>query len=92
MGNNIEWAYMTMACFLKEEYAMPGVENAFAEGSLCLEEYSKILSAYANLCRRLGLDEDADTDVETIINSFLSIQEELCYRMYRYGALYGLDT
>ena len=91
MDNKIDWAYMTMACFLKEEYAMPGVENAFAEGSFCLEEYSKILGAYSSLCHRLGLDEDSDADVETIINSFLHIQEELCFRMYRYGALYGLD-
>ena len=92
MSNNSEWAYMTMACHMKEEYGMPGVEDAFAEGSFCLKEYGKILDAYSNLCLRLGVEDQNDADVETIIHSFFLIQEELCHRMYRYGAIYGLEV
>ena len=31
--NKAEWAYESMACFVKEWYRMPGVEDAFAEGA-----------------------------------------------------------
>lgn len=88
--DNMKWAYETMVCHLKKEYQMPGVEDAFGEGMFCLEEYGKILDAYSNLCRRLGVENQNDYDIETIISSFFLIQEELCYRMYRYGALYGM--
>ena len=62
-----------------------GVENVFAPGQECAEEYSRILDAYARLCRRLGREDD-DEDVEVIINSLLRITKVLCFEMYRYGA------
>lgn len=86
----MKWAYATMACHLNEEYQMPGVEYAFEKDSFCLTEYGKILDAYSSLCNRLGTEDQDDPDVETIIHSSLLIQEELCYRMYRYGALFGM--
>ena len=85
----MEWAYETMACGLMEAYRMPGVENAFSGDDYCLERYGDVLEAYGSLCQRLGTGED-DTDVERIINAFLDIQRELCYRMYRYGARFGM--
>lgn len=84
-----EWAYQSMACGLMEDYRMPGVENAFAEGSYCLQRYGDMRDAYDRLCDRLGV-VDEDQDVEDIINAFMDIQEELCRRMYRYGAQFGM--
>ncbi len=67
---------------------VPGVENAFADGSVCDRCYSEMLQAYARLRDRLGV-QDEDTDVETIINSLRTITDELCYRMFAYGAQLG---
>lgn len=67
---------------------VPGVENAFAEGSLCHQLYQDMLDAYARVCERLGC-ADEDQDVETIINSLLTIQKELCRRMYFYGCKFS---
>ena len=86
----MKWAYATMTYHLKYEFRMPGVENAFEQNSFCLKEYGKILDAYSNICRRLGAEDQDDEDVETIIHSFFLIQQELCYRMYRYGATFGM--
>ena len=85
----MECAYETMACGVLEAYQMPGVEDAFAPGSYCMDLYTKALDAYARLCNRLGV-KDEDNDVEIIFYSFLQIQKELCYRMYRYGAQFGM--
>lgn len=85
----MERAYETMACDVLEAYQMPGVEDAFAPGSYCMDLYAKALDAYARLCNRLGV-KDEDNDVEIIFYSFLQIQKELCYRMYRYGAQFGM--
>lgn len=81
--------YESMACDVIEAYRMPGVEDAFAPGSLCMGLYEDMQDAYERLRQRLGV-EDEDADVEIIIHSFLQIQKELCCRMYRYGACFGL--
>lgn len=67
---------------------LPGVENAFADGTVCDRCYSEMLQAYARLRDRLGV-QDEDADVETIINSLRTITDELCYRMFAYGAQLG---
>lgn len=86
--NKMEWAYETMTGYVMEGYRMPGVEDAFAEGSFCMNRYCEAMEAYENLRKRLGvIDEDAD--VERMICAFEDIQEELCYRMYRCGAEFG---
>ena len=79
-----KWAYETMACHVVEEYRMPGVADAFAEGSYCLSRYYDAMDAYRRLLDRLGT-VDEDPDVELIFAAFLDIQMELCLRMYRYG-------
>ena len=86
--NKMEWAYETMACHVVKDYRMPGVENAFAEGSYCLARYNDAMDAYERLRNRMGV-VDEDNDVEIIISAFEDIQQELCYRMYRYGAMFG---
>lgn len=65
--------------------SIPGVENAFADGSVCDRCYKDMLDAYARLLDRLGL-ENEDKDVEIIINSLRTITDELCYRMFYLGA------
>lgn len=87
-NNKMEWAYETMACHVVKEYRMPGVEDAFEDGCYCMERYKDAMDAYERLRERLGVT-DEDMDVECIINAFEDIQQELCYRMYRYGAMFG---
>lgn len=82
------WAYQSMACFVKEEYRMPGVEDAFTLGSYCEERYREIWEAYGRIRERLGV-EDEDEDMEQVIRAFEDVQQELCLRMYRYGAAFG---
>ena len=77
-----------MACFTKEWYRMPNVENAFAEGEYCAIRYHEAMDAYARLRERLG-GVDEDEDVEIMISAFEDIQRELCLRMYHYGAQFG---
>ncbi len=67
---------------------VPGVENAFADGSVCDKCYSEMLDAYARIRDRLGAQEE-DADVEIIINSLRRITDEMCYRMFYYGAQLG---
>lgn len=85
----MERVYETMTDEVSEEYMIPGVEYAFAEGSYCMDLYDNAYNAYRRLCIRLKAG-DEDPDLEIIFNSFLGMQMDLCYRMYRYGAKFGL--
>ena len=82
-----ENVYQTLTGNMIDEYVVPGVENAFAEGSRCDELYKQIFQANRRLCDRLGA-RDEDADVELIINNFLEINRFLCKEMYRYGQLH----
>ncbi|MBQ4641499.1 MAG: hypothetical protein IJB47_02660 [Oscillospiraceae bacterium] len=86
----IEWVYASMASHIQEKYRFPGVEDAFAEGSYCMECYGRMRDAYDRLCDRLN-QVDEDPDVEIILQAMGGIERELCFRMYRYGALFGLS-
>lgn len=86
--NKMLWAYETMACHMIEEYQMPGVEDAFAEGSYCLECYNDAMDACDRLRDKLGV-QDENEDLERMIRDFEEIQKELCLRMYCYGAWFG---
>ena len=85
---NAENVYYTLIGDFLDEYVIPGVENAFADGKRCDQLYSQIDWANQRLCARLGKVED-DPDVELIINSFLEMNRILCLEMYRYGVLFG---
>lgn len=82
------WAYETMACHVIEGYRMPGVEDAFAEGTYCWARYQEAMDARDRLLDRLGVD-DEDNDLECMISAFEDIQQKLCLQMYRYGAENG---
>lgn len=83
--NNItaEDVYATLTNDLIEPYQVPGVENAFAEGSPCSILYQQVYQANLHLCERL--DQETDPDVELIINNLLEINKHLCIKMYHYG-------
>ena len=85
--SKMEWAYESMACFLEKEERMPGVEDAFREGSCCEAYYRQIWDIYERLCDSLSAEEVAD--MNRMINAFDALQKELCYRMYHYGAVFG---
>ena len=78
---NFKQIYETMLGLLEPEACVPGIENAFADGSLCAEHYAAMRSAYERLCTRLNVrDEDADLNI--MGDSLEEIQKELCGRFY----------
>ena len=86
-----ECMYLTLTGNLIPSCRVPGVEDAFAEGSFCMGLYGEAMNAYESLCKRLGV-EDEDEDVETIINNFMDIQWHIGLRMYTYGTIFGNKT
>lgn len=46
--------------------------------------------AYDRLCSRLGV-VDEDGDVETIISSLMGIERAISFKMYGYGAKFGME-
>ena len=84
----VEAIYETLSGLRLPEAEVPGIEDAYAEGSICRCNYAEILDAYQRLCVRLHTREE-DPDVEIIINNMLTIEKELCIRMFYYGLEYG---
>lgn len=84
-----KWIFETLTGSLREEYRLPGVENAYAEGVYYMEQYCEMRNAYTNLCKRLGETEDEDKDVETIIQCYMNIEQYIGMKMYEYGVQYG---
>jgi len=84
----VEAIYETLSGLRLPEAEVPGIEDAYAEGSVCWRNYAEVLDAYQRLCVRLHTDEE-DTDVETIINNMFTIEKELCIKMFYYGLEYG---
>lgn len=80
--------YETMSGFLEPEAQVPGVANAFDEGSICARKYADMRSAYERVCTRLGA-RDEDRDLNEIVDCMEAIQRELCERMYRLGMEHG---
>lgn len=96
----MEKTYIKRNCFMEDVYdAMHGdyapgyptrgIEDAFAIGEKCQRLYAQVYDAERRLEERLGVDP-YDKDVECIIRCMTDIQEELCYRMYCYGARFGM--
>lgn len=90
MRNSFIWkVYETLNGEESPAFRIPGVENAFSEGKKCALLYEQVYDAQRRLEERLGV-EPYDRDVETIITALTDIQMELCYKMYCYGAKFGL--
>ena len=84
--NTFEDTYLTLCGEIHGEYAVVGVENAFADGSECDRLYAELSEAYERLRDRLGV-VDEDADVEVIIGNMLAMQHILCEKMFHYGKL-----
>ena len=85
---SLEDIYLSICGEMAEEARVPGVKNAFSPGSLCEKQYQNLRLAYDRLLLRLG-ERDEDKDVEDIIGCMLSVQQELCCRMFRLGVYFG---
>ena len=64
------------------------VKDEFAEGEYCEKLYSQMLEAYERVCRRLGLPDTEDKDVEIIISNLMSIGRYQSMKMFDYGVLF----
>ena len=69
------------------ELRLPWVENEMQEGKEFYHNYGAMLDAYERLRERLGV-EDADDDVEIIINALLCNEELMSKKMFCYGVAY----
>lgn len=85
---HFEDVYLTLCGEIHDQYAVPGVENAYYAGGECDRLYCEMSEAYARLQERLGI-ADEDPDAEIIINSLLRIQRILCEKMFFYGKAIG---
>lgn len=86
----IQDVYGTLWGLTVEDAQIPGVENLFEEGMPCAVNYGKMLAAYERLLRRLGCAGTEDPDVEIIMNTLMDITDGLSYKMYEYGAQFGI--
>ena len=80
----VDKIYYSLSGQLEPDAALPWVENLFASGSECEAILSEIYAARNRLQERLNAGEE-DSDLECILNSFLSIQHILCREMFFYG-------
>ncbi len=83
-----KWIYDTLSDLLLEEYRVPGVENAFADGTPCAVLYAGVLESQSRLLRRLHVSED-DPDLEQIIENLTQISKILGCKMFEYGVRYS---
>ncbi len=79
--SQFEDIYETMLGLRILQACVPGVENAFAEGTLCDRAYEDMRRAYERLCMRLGVT-DNDKDLDDMVYAMEAIQQDLCRRMY----------
>ena len=79
--------YESATAVLIQELRLPWVENEMQEGKAFYDNYGAMLDAYERLRERLGV-EDADKDVEIMINALLNNEELLSKKMFYYGMEY----
>ena len=79
--------YESATAVLIPDLRLPWVENEMQEGKEFYHNYGAMLDAYERLRERLGV-EDADKDVEIMINALLNNEELLSKKMFYYGMEY----
>ena len=79
-----ELIYETLRGNVCTEYMVPGVEDAFADGSYCAGKYADVISAYLRICQRLGCGEE-DKDLDIILDSMNDIQDYVSRQMFFLG-------
>ena len=86
----INWVYMSVTGQLVKDAMVPGVENAYNAGSLCDKCYNEM---HELLATRFNSENDEDDRMLTVIlNDMSTIQKELCFRMFRLGMRFALDS
>ena len=85
----IELVYLTIQGQLIPKYMIADVEDIFTKDGIGLALYTNARDAYLRVCDRLGA-KDYDPDLDVIINSMEDLAKEMAFRMYRYGAKFGV--
>ena len=78
--------YETLTGHALPQHAIPGIENAFADGSECATLYDQVMDAYERLRERLGVSNE-DPDVEIIIGNLMRIERLIACKMFCYGSM-----
>lgn len=86
--DNVDAVYDTLWGLLESAYQVKGVENMFLPGSICAEQYDRMLAACGRLNERLSVKGE-DEDVEQVVNSLLSICRLVGREMYACGKRLG---
>lgn len=79
----IQRIYLTLTGQLIPGAEVPGVPDAFCEGSECDRLLDEIYEARNRVQERLGGEDDAD--LERILGGYEAMQEVLCLEMFRLG-------
>ncbi len=79
--------YETMLGLREEGFQVPGVEDAFAEGSECALNYDAMRGNYQAVCTLLEVEESIELD--KMVEAMEAIQWELCRRCYCLGFHHG---
>ena len=88
---NAEDIYYTLLGEMVDDFRVPGVENLFHDGGDCMNCYCKMLAAYERLCDRVGVI-DEDEDVEVIIHSLMTIEQNVSIKMFEYCMKFVLNN
>ena len=75
--------YDTLCGQVEQDMCVPGVENAFARGSVCDRSYEAAVEARNHILMRLGVEEDPDVD--RIFGELMYITRQLSLKMFMYG-------
>ena len=87
--DDFEDVYHTLTGEILPEYALPGVENAFAPGQPCRAAEDRLYQARDRILARLGVSGE-DEDLEQMLGAFYEMQIYLCREMYRLGRRAGI--
>ena len=77
--------YDTLCGNLIESAQVPGVEDLFADGTVCSEAYCHMLAAKERLAERLQ-QQNEDPDIEIIVDELLKICHTVGLKMFEYGS------
>ena len=75
----LEHIYMTLAGLMEEGHGYPGVENAFAPGSVCQIQSDRLYSLLVD-----RLDANGET-LSAVLEAVDIMQRDIALRMFRLG-------
>lgn len=82
--------YDTLTDELLDEYRVPGVENAYAQGSICSSLYEKAVHAGWALSQQIGAQhDDMCPEIQQMMDCMMEMQKILCLKMFAYGVQFA---